>query len=71
LKLEQKEKLESKIILFDYLTKYPLFGYKYFSQINLEKIHYLNLSKEYKTIEGIIKLNEHSNMKYDINKQFS
>ncbi len=28
------DKLESKIVLFDYLSKYPLFGYKYFSQIN-------------------------------------
>jgi len=58
--------------LFDYLSKYPLFGYKYFSQINLEKIHKLNKNKEYKTIEGAKKLKEYSNlMKYDINKNYS
>lgn len=30
--------LESRVELFNYLNKYPLFGYKYFYQANLEKI---------------------------------
>lgn len=65
------DKLESKIQLFDYLGKFPLFGYKYYSQINLEKIHQLKMNKEQKR-EGKEKLIEYSNlMKYDINKQYT
>jgi hypothetical protein len=61
--------IESKIQIFDYLGKYPLFGYKYYSQINLDKIHKLILNKEHKTVEGRNKLIEYSNlMKYDENK---
>jgi hypothetical protein len=56
-------------VLFNYLNKYPLFGYKYFYQVNLEKIHKLAISKEYKTIEGRDKVIEYSNLlKYDVNK---
>ena len=29
------DKVESKIMLFDYLNKFPLFGYKYFAHTNL------------------------------------
>ena len=48
----RSDKIESKILLFDYLNKYPLFGYKHFAQVNLYKIHELVRSKGYKTIEG-------------------
>jgi hypothetical protein len=63
------DKLESKIKLFDYLSRYPLFGYKYFSQVNLEKIHNLTINKEHKTIEGKSRHVEYSNlMKYEGDK---
>ena len=66
------EKLESKIQLFNYLSKYPLFSYKYLAQINLAKIHNLNLNKEHKTTEGRKKLEEYSSLiKYDINKKYT
>jgi len=42
----RSDKIESKILLFYYLNKYPLFGYKYFAQINLYKIHDLKLNSE-------------------------
>lgn len=45
-------KLESKLILFDYLSNFPLFGYKHFDQIYLYKIHNLFLNNEHKTQEG-------------------
>lgn len=38
-------KLESKLLLFDYLSNFPLFGYKYFDQIYLHKIHILFINK--------------------------
>ena len=47
------DKIESKIQLFDYLIKYPLFGYKYFSQLNLEK----NLNWEKRTQNKRVKIN--------------
>jgi hypothetical protein len=31
------KKLDSKLVLFDYLSKFPLFGYKYFDQFYLNK----------------------------------
>lgn len=63
----RSDKIESKILAFNYLNKFPLFGYKYFSLINLYKIHNLVMSKEYKTIEGKIKLEEYSkNMNKDL-----
>jgi hypothetical protein len=48
--------LESKLVLFDYLSKFPLFGYKYFDQFYLNKFHNLILNKEHKTLEGKAKL---------------
>ena len=53
------DKTESKIALFDYLNKYPLYGYKYYSQSNLGILHKLILNKEHKTIEGNKKLLEY------------
>lgn len=50
------KKLESKLVLFDYLSKFPLFGYKYFDQFYLNKIQNLFLNKEHKTLEGKAKL---------------
>jgi len=49
-------KLESKLLLFDYLFKFPLFGYKYFDQCYLNKIHNLFLINEYKTLKDKAKL---------------
>ena len=55
--------------MFDYLNKHPLFGYKYFTQINIEKIHNLTINNEHKTIEGRNKIIEYANLrKYDVNK---
>ena len=55
-------KLESKLVLFDYLSKFPLFGYKYFDQFYLNKIHNLYLNKEHKTLEGKAKLIQYTNL---------
>ena len=64
------DKLVSKLQLFDYLNKFPLFGYKYYSHINLEKIHKLVINKEYKTIEGKNKILDYKSlMKY--NEQYT
>jgi hypothetical protein len=65
-------KLDSKLQLFDYLSKYPLFGYKYFDQVYLEKVHNLFLNNEHKTLEGKNKLIEYANfMKKDEYKQYT
>lgn len=48
----RSQKLESKLVLFDYLSKFPLFGYKYFDQFYLNKFKNLFLNKEHKTLEG-------------------
>lgn len=53
------DKIESKVILFDYLNKFPLFGYKYFAQTNLEQIHNIVLKKEHKLTDGKDKLTHH------------
>lgn len=50
------DKIESKILMFEYLNKFPLFGYKYFAQINLFKIHELVRRKEHRTEAGIKKI---------------
>lgn len=50
----RSDTIRSKNLLFEYLNKFPLFGYKYYSSFNLEKIHELVLSKEHKTLEGSI-----------------
>jgi len=63
-------KLESKLVLFDYLSKFPLFGYKYFDQFYLNKIHNLFLNKEHKTLVGKAKLNQYTNLKIvEVNNQ--
>jgi len=65
-------KLESKLQLFDYLSKYSLFGYKYFGQINLNNVHNLFLNNEHKTLEGKNKLIQYTNqMKIKVNNQTS
>jgi hypothetical protein len=56
-------KLDSKLVLFYYLSKFPLFGYKYFDQFYLNKIHNLFLNKEHKTQEGKAKLIQYTNLK--------
>nr|YP_009568355.1 LAGLIDADG endonuclease [Orbilia oligospora]QBL02034.1 LAGLIDADG endonuclease [Orbilia oligospora]QID02736.1 hypothetical protein [Orbilia oligospora]QID02804.1 hypothetical protein [Orbilia oligospora]QID02845.1 hypothetical protein [Orbilia oligospora] len=62
--------LESRNLLFDYLNKFPLFGYKHYAQINLEKI--LVIYKKHKIIEGKDILEKYSNlMKYDIDKNYT
>lgn len=33
------QKLESKLLVFYYLSNFPLFGYKHFYQFYLQKIH--------------------------------
>jgi hypothetical protein len=66
------DNLESRNLLFDYLNKFPIFGYKHYAQLNLEKIHLLVISKNHRTIEGKDKLEKYSNlMKYDINKIYT
>jgi len=60
------DKIESKTILFDYLTEYPLFSYKHYTVLSLRKVHDLVLTKGYKTANGndlLTGLKE--NMKYD------
>lgn len=65
-------KLESKLQLFDYLSNFPLFGYKYFDQIFLHKIHTLFINKEYQTQEGKAKLIQYTKlMKVEENNQAS
>lgn len=64
------DKIESKILMFNYLNKFPLFGYKYFAQINLFKVHELVRLKEHRTEEGLEKLKEYQeSMKIDINSE--
>lgn len=63
------DRLESKLLLFEYLNKFPLYGYKYFSHLYLEKIHNMVLNKEHKNTEGANKLNSYKNlMKYNETK---
>jgi hypothetical protein len=56
-------KLESKLVLFYYLSKFPLFGYKYFDQFYLNQIQNLFLNKEHKTLEDKAKLIQYTNLK--------
>lgn len=64
--LIKTDKIESKEQIFAYLNKYPLFGYKYFSQLNIEKIHNLIKESYHKTEEGKNKFIEYSDYKkYD------
>jgi len=47
-----------------------LFGYKYFDQFYLNKIHNLFLNKEHKTLEGKAKLIQYTNlMKVEVNNK--
>ena len=46
------DNFESKVKLFEYLNKFPLFGYKYYDQLNIEKIHQIVVNKDHLTIEG-------------------
>ena len=57
------KKLDYKLVLFDYLSKFPLFGYKYFDQFYLNKNSELILNKEHKTLEGKAKLIQYTNLK--------
>jgi len=64
------QNLDSKLVLFDYLSKFPLFGYKYFDQIYLNKNQNLFLNKEHKTLEGKAKLIQYTNLKIvEVNNQ--
>ena len=64
--LVKTDKIESKKIIFSYLKKYPLFGYKYFAHSNLGMIHNLIIKSEHKTKTGKLKFIEHANlMKYN------
>jgi hypothetical protein len=60
--LIRTDKIESKVALFTYLNKYPLFGYKHFAHINLAKIHNLIIKSEHKTILGKFKFLEYANL---------
>lgn len=61
------DKKDSKVILFEYLNKFSLFGYKSFAQKNLQKIHDLVISREHKELDGKVKLEKYtSNMKKDV-----
>lgn len=67
------DKKESKVLMFQYLNKFPLFGYKSFAQINLYKVHNLVVNREYKRLEYKSVLEEYSiNMKKDMrNTEFT
>lgn len=61
------DKKDSKVIIFEYLNKFPLFGYKSFAHKNLQKIQDLILSREHKELDGKIKLEKYTeNMKKDV-----
>jgi hypothetical protein len=64
--LIKTDRIESKNIIFSYLNKYPLFGYKYFAHVNLDMIHNLIIKSEHKTKTGELKFLEYANlMKYN------
>lgn len=61
------DKKDSKVLLFEYLNKFPLFGYKYFAHKNMQKIHDLILSREHKELDGKLKLDKLTeDMKKDV-----
>jgi LAGLIDADG endonuclease len=67
--LIRTDKIVSKNILFSYLDKYSLFGYKYFAQKNIKEIHDIVRSSKYKTEEGKLKFLELSRLiKYNENR---
>lgn len=47
------DKKESRTILIDYLSKYPLFSSKYLDYLDWVKIHKISTEKKYKTAEYI------------------
>ena len=64
--LIKTDKIISKNILFSYLNKYPLFGYKYFAHVNLGLIHNIITKSEHKTKTGKLKFLAYANiMKYN------
>jgi len=64
--LIKTDKIESKNIIFAYLNKYPLFGYKYFAHVNLNLIHNLIIKSEHKTNIGKLRFLGYANsMKYN------
>jgi hypothetical protein len=64
--LIKTDKIESKNIIFTYLNKYPLFGYKYFAHVNLNLIHNLIIKSEHKTNKGKLRFLGYANsMKYN------
>jgi NADH:ubiquinone oxidoreductase subunit 2 (subunit N) len=65
--LIRTDKIISKNIIFSYLDKFPLFGYKYFSHKNIGYIHLLVKNNEYKTEKGKLKFIEYyEKIKYDL-----
>lgn len=64
--LIRTDKVISKNIIFLYLNKFPLFGYKYFIHKNMGCIHLLVIIKEYQTDQGKLKFIEYNEkIKYD------
>lgn len=64
--LIKTDKIISKNVIFSYLNKYSLFGYKYFAHVNLGLIHNLIIKFEHKTKTGKLKFLEYANlMKYN------
>lgn len=51
--------MESKILMFEFLNKFPFFGCKFFAQTGLFKVHDLIMRKEHKTEIGEQKLYEY------------
>jgi len=64
--LIRTDKIISKNIIFSYLDRFPLFGYKYFAHISIGYIHLLIRKKEHKTDNGKLKFIEfNEKIKYD------
>lgn len=61
------DKQSSKLLIFEYLCKFPIFGYKFFLYKNLQKIHELVINKKYKDDKNINLLNKY---KEDIKQDF-
>lgn len=60
--LIRTDKIVSKVAIFTYLNKYPIFGYKHFAQINLTLIHNLIIKSEHKTVMGKLKFLQYANL---------
>jgi hypothetical protein len=57
--LIRTDKIISKYIIFRYLNRFPLFGYKYFKHKYMGYIHILVRNKEYKMDKGKLKFIEY------------